>query len=163
VIALPKPGKDPKLPQNLRPISLLPTMGKLFEKLIVRIIQRHFEGNNMLNPCQFGFRARHSTTLQCMRLADHVTLNFSDDMSTAAVFLDIEKAFDTTWHHGLLYKLSDLHFSPSLIKLINSFLSYRKFRVKAEGELSTPPPPKYTGSSAARFRPVPCAVQSVHK
>jgi hypothetical protein len=119
VIALPKPGKDPKLLQNLRPISLLPTTGKLFEKVILRIIQRHIEGNNLLNPCQFGFRACHSTTLQCMHLADHVTLNF--DMSMAMVFLDVEKAFDTTspW-------LSELQFSPSLIKLINSFLSHRK-------------------------------------
>jgi hypothetical protein len=59
-------------------------------------------------------------------------------MSTAAVFLDIEKAFDTTWQLGLLYKLSKLQFSISLIKLIGSFLSQRKFRVSVEGEMSTP-------------------------
>jgi retron-type reverse transcriptase len=58
-------------------------------------------------------------------------------MSTAAVFLDIEKAFDTTWHAGLLYKLSKLEFSTSFIKLIGSFLSQRKFRVSVEGEMST--------------------------
>jgi hypothetical protein len=73
-----------------------------------------------------------------MRLADHVTLNFNSNMSTAAVFLDIEKAFDTTWHPGLLYKLAKLQFSTSIIKLISSFLSQRKFRVSVEGELSTP-------------------------
>jgi hypothetical protein len=59
-------------------------------------------------------------------------------MSTAAVFLDIEKAFDTTWQPGLLYKLSKLQFSTSLIKLIASFLSQRKFRVSVEGEMLTP-------------------------
>jgi hypothetical protein len=59
-------------------------------------------------------------------------------MSTAAVCLDIEKASDTTWHPGLLYKLSKLQFSTSLIKLIGSFLSQRKFRVSVEGEVSTP-------------------------
>jgi hypothetical protein len=59
-------------------------------------------------------------------------------MSTAAVFLDIEKAFNTTWHPGLLYKLAKLQFSNSLIKLISSFLSQRKFRVSVEGKLSTP-------------------------
>jgi len=63
--------------------------------------------------------------LQCMRLTDHVTLNFNNDMFTATVFLGIEKAYDTTWHPGLLYKLSELHISPTLIKLINSFLSHR--------------------------------------
>jgi hypothetical protein len=59
-------------------------------------------------------------------------------MSTAAVFLDIKKAFDTTWQPVLLYKLSKLQFSTSLIKLIGSFLSQRKFRVSVEGEMSTP-------------------------
>jgi hypothetical protein len=44
-------------------------------------------------------------------------------MYKAAVFLDIEKAFDKTWHIGMLYKLSTLQFSISLIKLIGSFLS----------------------------------------
>lgn len=66
-------------------------------------------------------------------LADHVTLNLND-MSTAAVFLDIEKAFDRTWRSGLLYKLSDLKFSFG----ISSFLSHKKFRVSVEGEISTP-------------------------
>jgi hypothetical protein len=72
-----------------------------------------------------------------MRLRDHVTLNFNNIVSTAAVFLDIEEAFDTTWHTGLLYNLSKLKFSDNLIKLINLFLSVRKFRVSVEGEMST--------------------------
>jgi hypothetical protein len=59
-------------------------------------------------------------------------------MSVAAVFLNIEKAFATTWHRGSLYKLLELKFSISLIKLISSFLSQRKFRVLIEDEMSTP-------------------------
>jgi hypothetical protein len=66
---------------------------------------------------------------------DHVTLNFNNNMSTAVVFLDIEKAFDTLWHPGLLYKLSKMEFSSNLIKLISSSLSERKFRVSVEGEM----------------------------
>jgi hypothetical protein len=62
-------------------------------------------------------------TLQCMRLTDHVTLNFNNKMSTAAVYFDIEEALDTTWHYGLLYKLSKLELSTNLIKLLGSFLS----------------------------------------
>jgi hypothetical protein len=73
-----------------------------------------------------------------MRLADHVILDFNNNMSIAAVFLDIEKAFDTTWPPGLLYKLSKLQFSTNLINLISSFLSQRKFRVSVEGKLFTP-------------------------
>jgi hypothetical protein len=129
VVALPKPGKGPKFPQNFRPISLLPSTGKVFEKVILEIVKRHIRERNLLNASQFGFRARHSTTLQCTRLADHVTLNFNNSLSIAAVFLDIEKAFDTTWHPDLLYKLLNYNFQP--IKLISSFLS-------VESEMSTP-------------------------
>jgi hypothetical protein len=74
-----------------------------------------------------------------MRLTDHITLNFSNNISTAAVFLEIiKKAFDTTWHRDLLYELSKLQFPTNLIRLINSYLSNRKSRVSVEGKLSTP-------------------------
>jgi hypothetical protein len=59
-------------------------------------------------------------------------------MLTAAVFLDIEKAFDTTWYPGLLYKLSELWFLARLIKLTSSFLTNIRFKVSVEGELSSP-------------------------
>jgi hypothetical protein len=76
----------------------------------------HTEERGLLNASQFGFRARHSTTIQCMRLTDHVTSNFNNNMSTAAVFLDTEKVFDTTWHpdfftRSLTHSLIEL--SPS--------------------------------------------------
>jgi hypothetical protein len=74
---------------------------------------------------------------QWMRLTDHVTLNFNNSMLTAAVFLDIKKAFDTTWHSGLLNKLSEIEFSTSLIKLI-AFLTIRKFKFSVGEEFSTP-------------------------
>ncbi|PNF38110.1 hypothetical protein B7P43_G15356, partial [Cryptotermes secundus] len=135
VITLPKSGKDLKFPQNLRPISLLSTTGKLFEKVILKFLRKHIEERGLLDASQFGFRACHSKTLQCKRLADHMTLNFNNKMSTAAVFLDIKKAFNTTWHSYLLYKLTKLEFSNSLTKLIGSFLSKRKFMVLVEGQM----------------------------
>jgi hypothetical protein len=138
VVALPTPSKDSKFLQNLRPISLLPSAGKVSEKLILEIVKSHIGERKLINVSQFRFRACHSTTLQCMRLADHVTLHFNNNMSTVAVFLDIEKAFDTTWHPGLLYRLSKLQFSNNLLQLISSFLSQRNFRVWVEGEMSTP-------------------------
>jgi hypothetical protein len=82
----------------------------------------------------------HVTAWHCnvWGLTDHVALNFNNNASTAAVFLDIKSDFDTTWHSGLLYKLSKLEFSTSLIKLISSFLSQHKFRVSVQREMSTP-------------------------
>jgi hypothetical protein len=138
IVTLLKPGKDPKFPQNLRPFSVLSTIGKLFEESILKIVQRHIEERGLLHTSQFGFHAPHSTTLQCMMLMDDTILNLNNNISMALVFLGIEKAFDTTWHTDLLYKLSYLKFSISLIKLIPSFLSQRKFRVSVEGEISMP-------------------------
>jgi hypothetical protein len=126
--------QGPKISSIFTPIIRSSTACKLFEKVILKIVQRHVEERGMLNARQFVFRARHSTTLQCVRFTDHVTLDFNNIMSKAFVFLDIEKAFDTTWFLGLLYKLSELKFSISLLKLISSSLSQRKVRVSIEGE-----------------------------
>jgi hypothetical protein len=96
VITLWKLSKDSQFPQNLCPISLLSTTGKLFEKVILKIVQRHTEDRGLLNASQFGLGTRHSTTLQGIRLMYHITLNFNNNMSMAAVFLDNEKAFNKT-------------------------------------------------------------------
>jgi hypothetical protein len=69
-------------------------------------LAKNTEGKILLSASQFGFRANHSKTLQYTGLTDHTTFNFNNKMSTAAVFLDIEKTFDTVWHSGLLCKLS---------------------------------------------------------
>jgi hypothetical protein len=158
VITLPKPGKDSKFSQNIRPISLLSTTSKLFEKVILNIVQKHIEERGLLKASQYGFRARHSTTLQYTRLTVYVTISFNN-MSTAAEFLDIKNSFDITWHSGLLCKLSKLEFSTSLIKLISSFLSQRRFSVSVRNI--------YTKGNASRgaprFGPVTFFVQHVYK
>jgi hypothetical protein len=116
----------------------LSTTSKIFKEVILKVVQRHIEERGLFNASQFGFHAYHSMTLQCMRLMEHVTLNFNNNISTAAVFSDIEKALDITWHLGLLYKLSELKFLISLIKFISSFLYQGKLRVLVEGEMSEP-------------------------
>lgn len=85
--------------------------------------KRHIEERGLLNASQFGFFAWPSMTRQCMRLMDHATLNFNNRNPMALVFWDIEKAFDTTWQLGLLYKLFKLIFSISLIQGIRSSFS----------------------------------------
>jgi hypothetical protein len=96
IATLPKPGNDQTFPQNLRLVSLLSTTAKLYEEAILKIIQRHTDRKNLLHESRFGFRACYSMIYQCMRLMDHVTFNFNNNIYTAAVFLDSEKAFNTT-------------------------------------------------------------------
>jgi hypothetical protein len=61
-------GKDPKFPQNICLISLLSTTGKLFKRVIQKIVQRYIEERGLLNASQFDFRVCRSTTLQYMSL-----------------------------------------------------------------------------------------------
>jgi hypothetical protein len=111
----------------------LSTTGKVFEKVVLKIVQSHIEERGVLNASQLGFHAHHSTTFQGMGLMDLVTLNCNSTMSMAAVFLDIGKALDATWHIGLLYIFFKLQGLISLVVLISSFLSQRIFRVSHKG------------------------------
>jgi len=134
VIVLPKPGKDPQFPQNYRPISLLPSLAKVYEKVILSRLETAIAG--ILPDEQFGFRAAHSTTHQTLRVAELVTAGFNRRQYTGALLLDVSKAFDTVWHRGLLYKLIQSNCPEYLTKLVASFLHNREFRVKLK---STPP------------------------
>ena len=74
-----------------------------------------------------------STTHQLTRLMEYVTSGFERKMTTIAVFLDISKAYDSTWHTGLIYKLVTMNVPGELIRVIYSFLAQRSFRVKMDG------------------------------
>ena len=105
-----KPGKDPAQPTSYRPIRLLDTFGKLFEKiLLTRILYEEGE-RGLLREEQFGFRLRHSTSLQLACLVERITRNFGERRLTGAVFLVVDKAFDTVWIEGHLYRLTVLNF-----------------------------------------------------
>jgi hypothetical protein len=65
VIKLTKSCEDPKFPKNFRPICLLSATGKLFEKVVLKKVQKHIVGKELLNASQFGFRACRSPTPQC--------------------------------------------------------------------------------------------------
>ena len=74
---------------------------------------------------QFGFRPRHSTSLQLAHLVVRITRNFGEKRLTGAVYLDVAKAFDTVWFDGLLYKLTLLNFPSYIVHTISSYLSDR--------------------------------------
>ncbi|GFU16756.1 probable RNA-directed DNA polymerase from transposon X-element [Trichonephila clavipes] len=89
-----KPGKDPHLATSYRPISLLSTIGKLTESIILLRLKNFINSNNLLNPNQYGFTTKLSTLHPLLRLTEHISEGFQKKKSTGAVFLDIQKAFD---------------------------------------------------------------------
>jgi hypothetical protein len=94
VISILKPGKDPAPPSSYRPISLLDMIGKLFEKILLARILHEVNVRGLIRDEQFGFRPKHSTSLQLACLVDRITRNFGEKRLTGAVFLDVAKAFD---------------------------------------------------------------------
>lgn len=129
VIPILKPGKDPKDVSSYRPISLLNTVCKIFEKLIHEMISIHLETNPILPPQQLGFRPKYTTSHQLKRITGHIKGKLELGLSTGVVLLDIEKAFDSVWHWGLIYKIINWNFPTHIVKIVQSFLTDRYFYV----------------------------------
>lgn len=136
IIPIKKPGKADSIPLNYRPISLLPSLSKLFEKIILSRLKECL--NSKIIDEQFGFREGHSTTHQLNRLTEHISANFNRKKSTGFLMLDVEKAFDTVWHEGLVYKLDKYKTPHYLIQIIRSYLQDRSYVVSLNNDNSTP-------------------------
>ena len=119
-------------PNNYRPISILPTLSKIYEKHIANQLKSFFEKTNILHQHQSGFREKHSCQTALLRLVDSWLEDIDSGNYVGAVFLDFKKAFDLVDHDILIQKLKLYHFSTKTIKLFESYLSDRSQHVKIE-------------------------------
>ena len=113
---IPKEGKDATLPQNYRPIALLDNIGKIFEKIINSRLRQFFEENNLYNYQQYGFRQWKSTTHVVNMIHECINLNSAQGYKTAILSKDVQKAFDTVWHSGLIWKIYHRFKLPMALK-----------------------------------------------
>lgn len=118
VIPILKSGKSPSDAVNYRPISLLNAIGKIMEKVVYNRLIIAIDERNLLPPVQFGFRCGHSTIHQAMRIKQFITRNKSAKKSTGMILFDIEKAFDSVWHDGLIFKLIKMKLPTYLISTL---------------------------------------------
>lgn len=123
-------------PTNYRPISILPTLSKIMEKVVHSQFYKFLNSQDLLSSKQFGFRPKYSTTTALSNFVDEVLLNMEQGNLCGAVFLDRTKAFDTVDHCILLSKLSAIGVLPGSIKWFESYLSNRKQRTSCGNELS---------------------------
>jgi hypothetical protein len=130
-----KPGKPPQQPNSYRPISLLPLLSKIFERLLITRIHAAMPKDELFPLHQFGYREGHSTIQQCHRIVNHIRDSLEEKKMCASVFLDIEQAFDKVWHQGHLYKLRKT-LPDQIFLILNSYISDRYFQVKIEITLS---------------------------
>lgn len=138
VVPLLKPGKPPNDVASYRPISLTSCVAKVFERVIKFRLQWHCEHFNCIPKFQAGFRPGFSTFDHIVRLESHIKESFNKGQNTYAVFLDISKAYDSVWIPALLYKLSKLKISGSILNWLKHFLTNRSFTVRINNKLSSP-------------------------
>ena len=136
VIPIFKKG-DPSLFENYRPISLLPAISKVLEKIIALQLSSYFEKNKLLFDNQYGFRPKHSTEHAALELIDRITNKMDTNEIPLNIFLDLSKAFDTIDHSILLNKLKYYGLKGSTLNLFQSYLSNRKQYTEIEDTTST--------------------------
>ena len=127
---------DTSLFSNYRPISLLPSISKIFEYVIFFQLMEYFTINNLFCMQQFGFRPGHSTELAALRLINHIIKQMDNMKVPINIYIDLSKAFDTLDHSILLSKLDYYGICGSEHSLIHNYFSNRQQYVEYSGHTS---------------------------
>ena len=111
---------------NYRPVSLLTSISKVFEKIIYKRFMKFFETNSIFAPTQYGFRRNCSTSHAVLDVITTTYDNLNERLYTALIMLDLKKAFDSVNHQIILKKLDKYGVRGIPHRLINSYLTNRK-------------------------------------
>lgn len=136
VIPIPKPGS-----KDMRPISLLNTMSKVLERVILRRLETAMTYGNFALPSEmYGFRKRRGCQQCVMSLVEEMLLAHQHHMDQVVIFLDLEKAFEMVDHHMILYSLAQHGIGGKLLAYIQAYLDNRSIEVIVQGITSGPVP-----------------------
>ena len=124
-------------PSNYRPISVIPALGKILERVVYTRLMCHLSENNILTPYQSGFRPNHSTEDVLLRTVEDWRQEVDQGKAIAAVFIDFSKAFDSISHPLLLKKLQGIGINYMALNLFKDFLTNRQQRVVIDGQASS--------------------------
>ena len=135
---------DSTIMDNYRPVSLLPSISKVFEKVAFDQLYRYFQDNNLLYPSLYGFRREHSTEFATLELTDRILQDIDARNLSLTVFMDLSKAFDTLDHSILLTKLKYYGIQDDELMWFSSYLTNRQQYVELDG-ISSELKPLFTG------------------
>ena len=121
---------------NYRPRSVIPTVAKIFEK----IIYDHLNENGLLNSGQSGFRSLHSTLTALLETNENWCINTDRGLLNGVIFIDLKKVFDTIDHEIILKKLTKYGVDQGALKWFKSYLTNRKQRCNVNNHLSSASP-----------------------
>ena len=135
VIPIHKDG-DHEQPNNNRPISLLPVLSKICERIALNQLTSYLTVNRRLSAHQSGNKAWHSTKTSLINSTDSILKAIDPRKVTAVILLDMSKAFDSINHEILLAKLKHVGVSSSCLSWFKSYLSERYQTVRINSTLS---------------------------
>ena len=129
VLPLFKSGEKSEV-SNYRPVSILPQLSKILEKLFEIRLRKYIDDNGFLFNGQYGFRKSHSTNLALNEMINMIVDALDKKMYSVGVFIDLKKAFDTVDHTLLIKKFSYYGIRGIASKFLKSYLSNRNQYVK---------------------------------
>ena len=125
------------LVDNYRPVSLLTSISKVFEKVVYEQLVSYFKKYKLLYDSQYGFQEGHSTELAALEVVDSIITDLDTRKNTLAIFMDLSKAFDTLDHQILLKKLYHYGIRDTSLQWFASYLTDRTQYVESNGLHST--------------------------
>ncbi|CAJ1074417.1 uncharacterized protein LOC115370421 [Xyrichtys novacula] len=137
---LKKPGSDPNNFNNLRPISNLPFIAKIMEKVVASQLHTHLTQNSLYDPFQSGFRPRHSTETALLKITNDLLTASDSGSLSILILLDLSAAFDTISHPILLHRLSSIGITHTPLRWFHSYLSDRTQFIQLKSFKSDPSP-----------------------
>ena len=136
---LKKPSLDPNNLKNYRPVSNLPFLSKILEKVVLSQLFSYLNEHNLISPSQSAYRPFHSTESALLKVSNDILNSLDSSEVSVLTLLDLSAAFDTIDHQILLSRLSSLYgFSGSVLNWFSSYLSERKLSVLVNNSYSDP-------------------------
>ena len=111
---------------NYRPISVLPCLSKLLERIMYNRLFKYLSDNSILYKKQFGFQTSHSTEHSILLLVNQLYQSFDESKVSLGILIDLSKAFDTVNHKILTKKLELYGIKDCNLRWFESYLSNRK-------------------------------------
>jgi hypothetical protein len=138
VVPIPKPNKPDTDPNSYRPISLLSTLGKLFERILAARLTSFVNRQHLLPHAQFGFCKKHFTVSQLARITDYISNGYNLHKHSGMVLLDLEKAYNSLGTWPPLYKLVVFKLPTYFLFTLKAFLEGCSFTVHLNDTSSSP-------------------------